>query len=129
MNEKPEKTVSVDNRVILFAVGVLSFFALGACAVLMVFYLSASDRYTEQKEITLKQSETISALHLALERAEGKLTVYETYLVNRNVDIVRSLVAKFLRDEHKKSSSATIKQFESWIGSGCAVCPDYEGKK
>ena len=125
MSTEPEKAVSVDNRVILLAIGVLAFFALGACTVLMVFYINASNRYTEQKEITLQQAETISTMQRSLDRAEGRLGVYETYLVNRNVDIVRNLIAKFLKDERKSSAKATVRQFEGWMGVGCAVCPDH----
>lgn len=119
MEEKPEKVVSkvvsVDSRVILLAVGVLSFFAIAACAVLMIFYLHASNQYAEQKEITLNQTETITTLTRSLERSDGKLSVYEAFLVNRNSDIVRGIIAKFLRTERKDSTKTTLRQFEGWM--------------
>ncbi len=115
MEEKPEKVVSVDSRVILFAVGVLAFFAIAVCAVLMVFYLNAANQYADQREITLNQTETITTLTRSLERADGKLSVYEAFLVNRNSDIVRGLIARFLRNEHKDSTKTTIRQFEGWM--------------
>jgi len=122
-----KRDYTIDSRVILFAFGVLLLFTLGACTTLMVFYHSASSRYHEQVGINQRQAQTHTTLQRSLDRADGKLQVYEAYLVNRNIDIVRNLIARFVKDERKDPAKATLKQFEVWLGIGCALCPSHEG--
>jgi len=117
----------VNSSVLAFAIGVVALLAIIICSVLVVFLYTVSQRYIEKSEIALSQGQTIVTMQRALDRTEGRLQVYEAYLVNRNVDIVKSLIARYLKRENKYSSAATIKQFEDWMGIGCATCPSHEG--
>jgi len=90
-------------------------------------FFMMSNKYIDQSERSQEQSENIMTLQRALDRSDGKLQVYETYLVNRNIDIVKRLITRFLRVKKKRSTNATIRDFEEFLGMGCSVCPSYEG--
>ncbi len=124
--EKEEIKV-IDSKVLAFSIGVVALLAIVVCVILSIAVHTASSLYIEKSQEVVQQEKTISTLQRALDYAGGKLDVYETYLTNRNIDIVRNLLAKFLKEGHKSSAKATIKQFEGWMGKGCSVCPDHVG--
>lgn len=93
----------------------VALLAIVVCVVLVIALHSASSLYIEKAEEVVRQEKTISTLLRELDHSSGKLSVYENFLINRNTDIVRGTIAKFLRNEHKDSTKVTIKQFEGWM--------------
>lgn len=125
--EENEEIKVIDSKVLAFSIGVVALLAIVVCVVLSVALHTASSLYIEKAEQVVEQAKTISVLQRALDRADGKLSVYETYLTNRNKDIVRNFIVKFLKKKSKSSSKATIRQFESWMGIGSVSCPEHVG--
>lgn len=112
---KVEEIKVIDGKVFAFSIGVVALLAIVVCVVLVIALHSASSLYIEKAGEVVQQEKTISTLLRELDHSSGKLSVYENFLTNRNADIVRGLIAKFLRNEHKDSTKTTIKQFEGWM--------------
>jgi predicted DNA-binding protein YlxM (UPF0122 family) len=117
LNEK-EEIKSVSGKVLAFGMAAVTLLVVVICGCLLIALYSMSSRYLEQIEIAQDRQQTISAMRRALDRAEGKLEVYEEFLNDRREEIVHKMIVKYLRREKVKSTDATLKDFEQWVGIG-----------
>ena len=125
--EEAQEIKVVNSRVLSFGLVTMAAFLLALFAVMTAAFFIMANKYVTSSERSLEQSTEILTLQRALDRADGKLTVYESYLTNRNIDIMRQMIARFLKTTNKRSSRATIKDLEDFMGTGCTLCPDHEG--
>lgn len=125
--EEAQEVKVVNSRVLSFGLVTMAAFLLALFAVMTAAFFIVSNKYVDSSERSLEQSTEILTLQRALDRAEGKLYVYEAYLTNRNVDIMRQMIARFLKETRKRSTKATVRDLENFMGTGCTLCPDHEG--
>lgn len=129
--EKNEEVKSINGKVLAFGLITIAAVLAVFCMIMVVAFFVVAGKYVDKSNVVLEQSEVILTHQRSLNRAEGKLQVYEAYLVNRNIDIVRNLIKRYLKTNRKRSNAVTLDHFEMWLGlGGCtSVAPDYEGKK
>jgi len=127
MEETKEEVKSINGKVLAFGLITIAAVLAVFCIIMAAAFFIVSNKYVDKSDRVIEQTETISTIQRALDRAEGRLYVYEAYLTNRNVDIMRQMIARFLKNTNKKSSKATIRDFEQFMGTGCSLCPDHEG--
>ena len=119
MSENVETSVyNVNSKVLSFGIIVVLVLIIAICGGLLLALFSMSSRYFDQRELTAQNQETVYSLRRALDRAEGKLQVYEAFLVDRQEDIVQKLILRYLRKERVQSDGVTLRDFERWVGIG-----------
>ena len=113
-----EEIKSVSGKVLAFGMASVTLLAVVICGCLVVALFSMSSRYIDQLEIVQEKKDRIHDLQRELDRANGKLYVYEEFIVDRRQEIVHKLIVKYLRKEKIKSTDATLHDFEDWVGVG-----------
>lgn len=120
MSEQTEKeeVKSVDGKVLSFGLAAVMLLIVVICGCLVAGLFSVSSMYLEQSELAQDRQETIHTLRRALDRAEGKLAVYEEFIGDRREQIVQKLIVRYLKKERVKSTDVTLDDFEKWVGIG-----------
>jgi len=113
-----EEIKSVSGRVLSFGLAAVTLLVVVICGCLVVALYGMSSRYFAQAEIAQERQATIHTMQRALDRAEGRLSVYEEFIGDRREEIVHKLIVKYLRREKIKSTDATLAAFEKWVGIG-----------
>ena len=113
-----EEVKSISGNVLAFGLAAVTLLVVVICGCLLIALYSMSSRYLDQTAISQDRKDVIYTLQRALDRAEGRLSVYEEFLVDRREEIVQKLIVKYLRKEKTKSTDATLNDFEQWIGLG-----------
>ncbi len=109
---------SVSSKTFAFGVVAIILVALVCSACLVLGLFSMSERYITQLEVSASRQDTILTLTRALDRAEGKLAVYEAFLTDRQEDIVEKLISRYLKKERTNSGNVTLEAFQRWVGIG-----------
>jgi len=79
--------------------------------------LRIQDERAKQDELRTQladQQNTIYDLRRALDRTEGRLGVYEDFLIGTQVHALKRMVRDFLRSNKVKSTEVTLLEFEQW---------------
>lgn len=108
------------------AVGIGFLIVFGTLLIIIIMLLTfnwqVSSNLEEERKATwavLKQNNditnTATTLQRALDRAEGKLSVYESYLAGTQASTVNSLVRKYLEQEKAKPENVTLAKFYKWL--------------
>jgi len=113
-----EEIKSVNAKVLAFGLAAVTLLVVVICGCLVVALFSMSSRYVAQLEIAQERQEIIHTMQRALDRTEGKLSVYEEFISDRREDIVQKLIVKYLRKSKNKSNAVTLQDFENWMGVG-----------
>jgi len=121
---KKEEVKIIDSKVLNFSIGVVALLAIVICTILSIALHTATSLYIKKSQDVIQQEKTISILQRALDRAEGRLSVYDAFLIKRNIDTIRSLIAKFQRDKHVNLEKVTVHQFEQFVQK---TYPEYIG--
>ena len=116
-NEK-EEIKSVSGKVLAFGMATTTLLVAIICGGLIIALFSMSSRYLHQAQLSQERQEVITTMQRALDRAEGKLAVYEEFLGNRREIIVRKMITQYLRKERMRSTDVTLSDFEKWAGIG-----------
>ena len=119
--EKQEEIKSVNEKVLAFGIATVMLLVVVICGALVIFLYSVSTELTSsldeqielKNEIVSKQN-VIARLQRALDRAEGRLGVYEDFLIGTQVTAFKRLVKRFLKQQQTKSSEVTLQAFEQW---------------
>jgi hypothetical protein len=128
MTEQKEEIRSVNEKVLTFGIMTVLVLLISMCAVLVFFLYSATsdlsrerERVIEEKHKIMELQASVYDLRRALDKAYGKLSVYEDYLVGTQVSAFKKLVRRFLQNEQVKSDQVTLEQFESWVGDRVGI--------
>jgi hypothetical protein len=116
--EKTEEVKLVNGKVLAFGLAAVALIVVVICGALIIGLHGMSTRYISQLEISAERQEVIHSLTRALDRAEGKLAVYEEFIGNRREEITQKLIVKYLKKERIKSTDVTLNDFEKWVGMG-----------
>jgi len=108
----------VNSTTLAFGISVVMVLVVVICGVLVLGLYSMSSRYLDTLEVANQRQQEIHTLTRALDRAEGKLNVYEAYITDRSSDLVHKLIVKYLKKEKLKSDKVTLDVFERWVGRG-----------
>jgi len=117
-DKAPEVVRSIDGRVLAFGFTAIILVLMGICGALVFGMFSLSTHYAAELKSSQGKQQTILVLQRALDRADGKLSVYEEFISDRREEIVEKLIVKFLRKERVKSDNVTLHDFERWVGIG-----------
>ena len=109
------KEFSTDVWVARFGFACLSLVLLVIVASLVFLLYQATNRIAichEQKE-ELRQ--TAHDQRRMLDRLEGRIQVFETFLIGTQVSAFDSMVKRYLRTKRVKSDKVTLSEFEDWL--------------
>jgi hypothetical protein len=118
MDKKDKEEIkSVNEKVLAFGIASLLLIMVGICAFLIFLYYQTAQKVIDKSEKIIEQNETISDLRRALDRTEGRLSVYEDFLIGDRITGIKKMIIRFLRSEKAKSDETTLEQFEEWIAT------------
>lgn len=124
------KDVSVDGRVLAFGMIALLVMIVLICTTLILFLASAQSKLADAESRLLEQTNMINTVQRSMDRAEGRLGVYEDFLIGTQAGPVRRTIRKYLLSEKVRSDVATVIQFEQWLytkaGGGPPIMPTTE---
>ena len=109
---------SVNGKVLAFGLAAVTLLVAVICGALVVALFGMSSRYLQQEELTREKQAVIYTMQRALDRAEGRLAVYDEFIGDRRQTIVRKLIVQFLRKTNVKSTDVNLNEFENWVGVG-----------
>lgn len=113
-----EEIKSVNGKILAFGMAAVTLLVVVICGCLLLALYDMSSKYLTQTEIAQERQETIYTLRRALDRAEGKLYVYEAFISDKQETTVRKMITKYIRKENIKSTEVTLHDFERWVGIG-----------
>ena len=117
MEEDTAKIKSIDGR--MFAVCSAMFMIVVSiiCGFLVYMLYERSDQLLEGKNRVIEQNEQIFDLRRSLDRAEGRLGVYEDFLVNNQMISLKHTIDSYLRKKKSTPTDTNLADFIAWIDS------------
>lgn len=112
-----EETKSVNSLVLSFGLGSLILVIAIVCGTMALFLYSMSIQLKDQSTRNVELTQTISVLQRALDRTEGRLGVYEDFLVGTQTGSLRKMVSKYLQETNSTSETVSLSSFENWANS------------
>jgi len=92
------REITVDGKVLTFGLFSLLIVALTLITALVVLLYDAHTTNTEQRERLIDKNQQIYDLRRSLDKAEGRLGVYDEFLLATQVDAAKRLATMFMRD-------------------------------
>jgi hypothetical protein len=121
MSDEQEKVYSLNSKFLSFGLAAIALIVVVICGGLIIGLYSMSTRYIDQLELAAERQKVIHSLTRALDRAEGKLLVYESYITDRREDSAKKLIVSYLRKTKSRSNQVTLADFEKWMDGGIGV--------
>jgi len=110
-----DEVKSVDRKVLAFGMAAVTLLAVAICVALMIALYAATDKYLLKEGQLAECRDTNHTVQRELDKMDGKLEVYEAYLSDRRSDMVRKVIANYIRVEKIKPEDATLANFQQWV--------------
>lgn len=101
---------------------VLSVSFIGVCVTILIMMLvltialyKATNDYLDKMREVAKQEQMISTLQRALDRLEGKASVYERVFRSKEEEVTARMIMRFIQAEQKTAADLSLGDFEKWV--------------
>lgn len=115
-NSMQSQEITVDSKVLTFGLFSLLALILVLVVSLVVLLYDAHTTNVEQRRCLVEKDQQIYDLRRSLDKAEGRLGVYDEFLLTTQVDTAKRLAAMFIRDR-TETTPPSLEDFLSYISS------------
>jgi len=117
MESDKEKVHNVNTHMFAVCAAMFMVVVCVICGFLVFMLYERSDQLLSERNKVIEQNEQIFDLRRSLDRAEGRLGVYEDFLVNNQTSSLKRIIEVYLRKKKTTPIDSNLADFTSWIDS------------
>ena len=115
MKEDEEKIRSVNGHIFAVCSAMFMVVVCVICGFLVYMLYERSEQLLTERNKVIEQNEQIFDLRRSLDRAEGRLGVYEDFLVNNQTSSLKRIIEAYLRKKKSAPADVTLADFTNWM--------------
>lgn len=106
---------SVDRKIFSFGIAAIALLVVVICGGLVAALYGVSAQYSAEMQSNGECRQNVFDLRRALDRAEGRLDVYEGFLSDRRKDVMKKMINEYVAKTKINPADVTLDKFKEWM--------------